>query len=956
MPARTVSDLEVLPQAIARIFDQAQSTAANHQKNFVALYKLQTDAATHTEPVQNGRSIKLVGEREFEDVMLDMLARVLPMKKGVTVADRIMKFVGGYVRFINEKAVEERKRKEMDEDEDTTASRFVTRVLKFLLKGCVAKDKVVRFRVVQCIADMILHLGEIDEDLYLSMRTSLLERIRDKEPPIRAQTVLALSKLAPSENIAELEEDETSIQELLLDTLTYDTSADVRRAALVNLQLNEETLPHILARTRDVDTTLRRLVYSTVLEQQCLPDTDAGIGIAHPRALSIAQRELIVRNGLGDREETVKAAAAKLVGTWVDVVRESAAKSEAGEDDGIQADLVAFLKLFDLMEGMQIAEDAISRVFEARVDIFDNVQFSDNYWTSLTPEKAFLARVFVDHCIVTKDDNRLESVLPVVTALAFRIQSAYNELLEYIQEEEEEQLLRAGMDDDDDAHEKREEQRMDREFVIAEMLKTAVNLDYADEIGRRKMFQLVRDMISQDALPEGLVARCLDVLRTLSPNERDLIRVVVEVVHELRDPTDPDDEPINDGETDFGATPATVKTVRALPKPNAEMSPEERARADIVDLRCLSLCIGMLERVNGTFEENSTLEGILGELIVPAVKRKELIMREKGLVSLGLCCLIARRMALNSFQLFLGQVQSAPPVLKIHVLQIVFDILMVHESDFLAPGSANAERIVDFLLYQLENEESDKVQALLCMGISKLMLSGMIADDRMLRSLMLIYISPETLPNQELRQCLSYFFPVYSYSSPTNQRRMQKIFIPLYEQLVNVYRDWDGDEEMVSPAQVGLMFVDWTDPQKAACGVQGISADEAIHVDFASDIVRALFNKELEKDDMKGLCQMLGKLHIPEAVDDDKIRTLKLLTHNLRSRRPLRDTTSHNAFIKFDNTISKKFEKQLEDFSEDDYRQLEYLKELFEFLDEMKAEDGDEDEDVKIPQKTARKR
>ena len=45
-------------------------------------------------------------------------------------------------------------------------------------------------------------------------------------------------------------------------------------------------------------------------------------------------------------------------------------------------------------------------------------------------------------------------------------------------------------------------------------------------------------MIGQDALPENLVARGLDVLRILSPNERDLIRVVVEVVHELRDTSD----------------------------------------------------------------------------------------------------------------------------------------------------------------------------------------------------------------------------------------------------------------------------------------------------------------------------------------------------------------------------------------------------------------------------------
>lgn len=44
------------------------------------------------------------------------------------------------------------------------------------------------------------------------------------------------------------------------------------------------------------------------------------------------------------------------------------------------------------------------------------------------------------------------------------------------------------------------------------------------------------DMISHDVLPEKLLAGCLDVLRTLSASERDLILVIVEVIHELRDP------------------------------------------------------------------------------------------------------------------------------------------------------------------------------------------------------------------------------------------------------------------------------------------------------------------------------------------------------------------------------------------------------------------------------------
>lgn len=100
----------------------------------------------------------------------------------------------------------------------------------------------------------------------------------------------------------------------------------------------------------------------------------------------------------------------------------------------------------------------------------------------MTPERAFLARVFVHHCIVTKNEARLEGAMPVVTALAFMIQSSYNALMDD---------LRSTVGED--ADEEAEEERMDREFVLGELLRLAVDLDYGDEIGRRKMFMLVRE-------------------------------------------------------------------------------------------------------------------------------------------------------------------------------------------------------------------------------------------------------------------------------------------------------------------------------------------------------------------------------------------------------------------------------------------------------------------------------
>jgi len=42
-------------------------------------------------------------------------------------------------------------------------------------------------------------------------------------------------------------------------------------------------------------------------------------------------------------------------------------------------------------------------------------------------------------------------------------------------------------------------------------------------------------MLTQEELPESLTGPCLDVLKEVLPDERELIRIVVEIVHKLRD-------------------------------------------------------------------------------------------------------------------------------------------------------------------------------------------------------------------------------------------------------------------------------------------------------------------------------------------------------------------------------------------------------------------------------------
>lgn len=146
-------------------------------------------------------------------------------------------------------------------------------------------------------------------------------------------------------------------------------SSEVRRAALLNVPLDNATLGTVLSRTRDTDPVTRKLLYS-VLESK----------LVHPRQLSIALREQLVKDGLGDREPAVRLAAGKLVASWFDkVLGEATVLDEEawkGDDGGVMRALTAFLGLFDVVgPGEVIAVDAMLSVFITRPGLVDVFEF-----------------------------------------------------------------------------------------------------------------------------------------------------------------------------------------------------------------------------------------------------------------------------------------------------------------------------------------------------------------------------------------------------------------------------------------------------------------------------------------------------------------------------------------------------------------------------------------------------
>ncbi|KAF4583522.1 hypothetical protein EYR38_002274 [Pleurotus pulmonarius] len=1026
MPARTVKADDAplvdkfLPH-IKHIFSEVQETTGNHQKNYTHLLKVHQEAAKHVERVKKGKryTVKYVGENQFEDAFFDLVVKGLALKKGVKQADNIAKFVGGYVRHANEKASELKIEDDEDADVDTTASRFTASLLGHLLEGFEAKDKTVRYRILQMITEMVAHLGELEYvaltayvtrgsapssvDDYQKLHTALRARVYDRESSVRMQAIIALSRLVDSEDPDEIPDGEPSGSDMILQAISGDASAEVRRAALLNTPVTDKTLPVILDRMRDVDPTVRKMVFANVLAtnitqrvQTDLGEEEEVMGPTHPKAMKISEREMIVQNGLGDREVGVRSVAAKLLSSWVDAVTPQdpveikqdesqqaglPTKTEGGDTtldkevkkSKLQEGVLNVIGLFDLGGESEVPRDALLSIFETRPEIINELNFTqDEYWANATSESAFLARIFSDFCLKKNDLGRRDNMLPVVTAMAFHISTTYHALqdifaaLRAAASDEAVFDVDAGLSDEERA--KMEDDLTDKEYVVAEMLRLALDLDYADELGRRKMFALVRDLMQDRTLPVTLLDPGLDLLHKLSNGEGDLIRMVSETINDLRYAPDHevDEPPPEDTSSDFGATPATVKPQRTAVFSNKQdLIAKTQEEADEIDLRCLHLCTGMLERVNGTLENHSTLDGVLKGLIIPSVQRTDLVFRSQGLTALGLCCLISPRLATDSYPVFKAQFQKPTPIaLKIRLAEIIFDIVMVNERQLLATD-ANREEIAELMLKGLGKDfglghgakdedgeaEAKKLQAVIAKGLAKLILAGMITDKNVLCQLFNCYFSSDTADNQDLRQCLTYFFPMYSYSKSENQHNIRKVFIPTLEN-----REHAVEEEPVPAAQIVSMFVDMTDPSKVL-EVPGQAIDEDVHLELAADIIKAIIDgkTDLSRESKKAMCQALPKLYLPDEADQSKLRGLRLLIHSLIKRRPVNDVSAKNAALKFETAFCKKYE-QLEGFSEAEYRQYGELKELFDFLDDLIPLSGDEDDGDSKPPKGKKRR
>ncbi|KAK7737748.1 chromosome condensation complex Condensin, subunit G [Cytospora paraplurivora] len=907
---------------VAAVFREAQRNTATHRKSAVTLRKIQE--ACCYEPTSAKRTTASdFDENDFNKEFVRCVLRVMPVKKSESVGEKTIRFVGVFMKHSIEKDNE--LAGEIDPDSstmpETPSTRLTARLMEAVLPLMMAKDKFVRYRSTQLISHIVNSLEAIDDDLFQKLRYGLLKRIRDKEAMVRAQAVLGLGRLAANQidaqgNSDDSDEDEASgLLEKLLEVLQNDPSADVRRSLLVNLPILPNTLPFLLERARDQDAMTRRAVYSRLLP-----------ALGDFRHLSLSMREKLLRWGLRDRDETVRKAAGKLFRErWIEDCAGAPPLNEDGQPAEIPAPsldgLLELLERIDIVNsGVEggVALEAMKGFWEGRPDYREAITFDDNFWETLTAEAVFLARSYNDFCRNEGNgqyEALVEEKLPEVTKLAFYLERYVKVLTEALKRIES----REGIEDEE------EEDTVEQEFIVEQLLHIALTLDYSDEVGRRKMFSLLRQILSIPELPDEVTKLTVSVLRDIcAPDragEREFSSVVLEAVADVHDTIvdEPnDDDSFHSAKSDIDDDEESGRSGKEIKDENLT---EEEAHAKavkeiVINMKCLHIVQCMLTNVSGSLQENDHLVSMLNNLVVPAVRSHEAPVRERGLLCLGLCSLLDRSLAEENLTLFMHFFSKGHTALQITAVHILTDILNVHGSQLLTNNPALMKVYVKALR---SGAKSPEVQAVATIAASKLLLGRVVTDTEasaeLLKTLVIAYFEPASSQNQSVRQALNYFLPVFCYSRPENQDLMRSVALDALHALYNVREgleddDADVEDEMVSLAAIGACLVDWTDPRKCYSSDAGLDAEKKtningdVHLEFARSILARL-DSSCSKDEKKVVAALLGKLYISPASTEEKLRELYDEVSEAVETNLVSDTTGRNALYKIHVSLGK---------------------------------------------------
>ncbi|XP_028347902.1 condensin complex subunit 3 isoform X3 [Physeter macrocephalus] len=782
--------------------------------------------------------------------------------------ERIIEFTAKFVTSFHQS--------DMEDDEEEEDGGILNYLFTFLLKSHEANSNAVRFRVCQLINKLLGNMPEnaqIDDDLFDKINEAMLIRLKDKIPNVRIQAVLALSRLQDPKD------DECLVVNAYATLIENDSNPEVRRAVLSCIAPSAKTLPKIVGRTKDVKEAVRKLAYQVLAEK------------VHMRAMSIAQRVMLLQQGLNDRSDAVKQAVQKhLLQGWLRFT---------------EGNILELLHRLDVENSYEVAVSVLNALFSV-TPLNELVEICKNNdgrklipADTLTPEIALYWRVLCEYLRSKGDEGEefLEQILPEPVVYAEYLLS-YIQSIPVVNEEQRGDFSYIG-------------NLMTKEFIGQQLILIIKFLDTNEEGGRKLLLAILQEILTLPTTPISLISFLVERLLHMIIDDNKRTQIVTEIISEIRAPivtvgvdNDPADARKNELKMaeikvklieakaalencinlqDFNQASELKEEIKALEDAKINLLKEteqleikevhiEKNDADTLQ-KCLILCYELLKQMCTSTGIGATMNGIVESLILPGIVSVHPTVRNLAVWCLGCCGLQNQDFASKHFVLLLQVLQIDDVTIKISALKAIFDQLMAFgfqpfkTKKIKAIQSEGAEVNTNEEQESKESEEADTTKNVLKLlsdfldsevselrtgaaeGLAKLMFSGLLVSSRILSRLVLLWYNPVTEEDVRLRHCLGVFFPMFAYASRTNQECFEEAFLPTLQTLANAPASSPLAE--IDITNVAELLVDLTRPSglnpqaKNSQDYQALTVHDNLAIKICNEILTCPYSPEI---------------------------------------------------------------------------------------------------------------
>ncbi|XP_043255014.1 condensin complex subunit 3-like [Colletes gigas] len=706
-----------------------------------------------------------------------------------------------------------------NEESEESLCPFFSQLFDFLLSHLCAKDQVVRFRICNFLHILLNSMGDqafLDDNLCDKITVSMMDRLLDKSPKVRVQTIFALYRLQdPMDG-------QCPIIEMCMYHASRDPKAEVRKAALMCMGKNQKTLQVALSRTRDLNERVRKAAYEFISKVTV-------------RSLTIIQRHQLLNDGLLDRSEKVRKCVENvLLPTWLRHFNE---------------DFIALVKALDAEIDMNASVLALDTLFKKTELNILVEQLPIHKETKLIPldklvtENVLYWRRLVKHIYSENHTEELEKIIPELSMFCTYI----SDFLKLMSAGETETWVNNM-----------------QKFILLQLFEIVTTYDLSDELGRKKLSELICNTLISNHWSEKIIECIVSHLQYVVPDVNSRVNILCNVISDIRaplmEPSQVEQVPqlskyqqekinvqiaslkvkllelkeieyqaIQDKE--FLKADSLQKEISTLteeiknfsvkvPPPSLMIVEQEVTEKNDPEtmIKCLSIICTLLQSVTSL---TPTLRDLM-KIGFVSLDHSNDNVHILALKTVSICCILDKEIAKKHIIILLLQFSLEQENSGIWVIALkgIFDLLLLYGLDYFGivesqEGTAeqskkssskqlytDSDREVSLLstqrpdtegnncnfikiLTELLDNANEEIRTIATEGFCKLLINQRINSVGLLSRLIILCFNPVNDRDYYLRQCLSTFFDNFLTRVPQAQEMLEGAYLPTLKILYN---------------------------------------------------------------------------------------------------------------------------------------------------------------------------